>query len=97
MVWNLTPKENKRRAKKKKKEGKRGYIESEMLGESDGAGAMAVESPQPLEWKFSQVFGERSAGEDVQEGLFFFFFSSSYFEIKDLIFIRTDRYSPRNH
>ncbi|KAB1219742.1 Serine/threonine protein phosphatase 2A 55 kDa regulatory subunit B beta isoform [Morella rubra] len=28
---------------------------------------MAVESPQPLEWKFSQVFGERSAGEDVQE------------------------------
>ncbi|XP_061339860.1 serine/threonine protein phosphatase 2A 55 kDa regulatory subunit B beta isoform-like isoform X2 [Gastrolobium bilobum] len=23
--------------------------------------------PQPLEWKFSQVFGERSAGEEVQE------------------------------
>lgn len=22
----------------------------------------------PLEWRFSQVFGERSAGEDVQEG-----------------------------
>ncbi|KAG6792434.1 hypothetical protein POTOM_001583 [Populus tomentosa] len=25
--------------------------------------------PQPLEWKFSQVFGERTAGEEVQEGL----------------------------
>ncbi|KAJ6963704.1 hypothetical protein NC652_002122 [Populus alba x Populus x berolinensis] len=24
--------------------------------------------PQPLEWKFSQVFGERTAGEEVQEG-----------------------------
>lgn len=23
---------------------------------------------QPLEWKFSQVFGERAAGEEVQEG-----------------------------
>lgn len=23
---------------------------------------------QPLEWKFSQVFGERTAGEEVQEG-----------------------------
>lgn len=25
--------------------------------------------PQPLEWKFSQVFGERTAGEEVQEGI----------------------------
>lgn len=24
--------------------------------------------PHPLEWKFSQVFGERTAGEEVQEG-----------------------------
>jgi hypothetical protein len=23
---------------------------------------------QPLEWRFAQVFGERAAGEDVQEG-----------------------------
>lgn len=27
--------------------------------------------PSPLEWKFSQVFGERTAGEEVQEGNFF--------------------------
>ena len=25
--------------------------------------------PQSLEWKFSQVFGERAAGEEVQEGI----------------------------
>lgn len=25
--------------------------------------------PPPLEWKFSQVFGERTAGEEVQEGM----------------------------
>lgn len=24
--------------------------------------------PHPLDWKFSQVFGERAAGEEVQEG-----------------------------
>lgn len=29
----------------------------------------AVGVPQPLEWKFSQVFGERTAGEEVQEGM----------------------------
>lgn len=29
--------------------------------------------PPPLEWKFSQVFGERSAGEEVQEGMRFYF------------------------
>lgn len=28
---------------------------------------------QPLEWKFSQVFGERTAGEEVQEGTIFDF------------------------
>lgn len=27
--------------------------------------------PPPLEWKFSQVFGERTAGEEVQEGTSF--------------------------
>ncbi|KAE8688969.1 Serine/threonine protein phosphatase 2A 55 kDa regulatory subunit B beta isoform [Hibiscus syriacus] len=26
-----------------------------------------VGGPQPLEWKFSQVFGERTAGEEIQE------------------------------
>ncbi|XP_038712237.1 serine/threonine protein phosphatase 2A 55 kDa regulatory subunit B beta isoform-like isoform X2 [Tripterygium wilfordii] len=34
-------------------------------GEKDAAGP--AEKLQPLEWKFSQVFGERSAGEEVQE------------------------------
>ncbi|KAK1577057.1 hypothetical protein Q3G72_018691 [Acer saccharum] len=32
-----------------------------------GAGASQPGPPQPLEWKFSQVFGERTAGEEVQE------------------------------
>lgn len=32
--------------------------------------APPVASSQPLEWKFSQVFGERTAGEEVQEGIF---------------------------
>ncbi|MBA0599243.1 hypothetical protein Gorai_005473, partial [Gossypium raimondii] len=27
--------------------------------------------PQPLDWKFSQVFGERTAGEEVQEVISF--------------------------
>ncbi len=35
-----------------------------------GAGA-GGRQPQPaLEWKFSQVFGERAAGEEVQEGIY---------------------------
>ena len=29
---------------------------------------MCAPPPSPLEWKFSQVFGERMAGEEVQEG-----------------------------
>ncbi|PVH65861.1 hypothetical protein PAHAL_1G092000 [Panicum hallii] len=37
----------------------------------EAAAAAAAESvqeqPQPLEWRFAQVFGERAAGEDVQE------------------------------
>ncbi|XP_065620451.1 serine/threonine protein phosphatase 2A 55 kDa regulatory subunit B alpha isoform-like [Quercus suber] len=32
--------------------------------------AAPVDPPQPLEWKFSQVFGERTAGEEVQEATF---------------------------
>ncbi|KAF5468020.1 hypothetical protein F2P56_012214 [Juglans regia] len=35
-----------------------------MLGGGEGTAAGA---PQQLEWKFSQVFGERAAGEEVQE------------------------------
>ncbi|KAL9995313.1 hypothetical protein Hdeb2414_s0819g00950381 [Helianthus debilis subsp. tardiflorus] len=35
-------------------------IVTEMKGGEGGDGA--------LEWKFSQVFGERTAGEEVQEG-----------------------------
>lgn len=38
--------------------------------------------PPPLEWKFSQVFGERTAGEEVQEGkanIFKFFYFISQF------------------
>ncbi|KAG5537844.1 hypothetical protein RHGRI_025070 [Rhododendron griersonianum] len=37
-------------------------------GGEEVAGA-AAGPPPPLEWKFSQVFGERTAGEEVQEGL----------------------------
>ncbi|KAJ9179306.1 hypothetical protein P3X46_011114 [Hevea brasiliensis] len=33
----------------------------------DEVAAAPVGPPQPLEWKFSQVFGERTAGEEVQE------------------------------
>lgn len=39
-----------------------------------GVGGEVAEAPAgpppPLEWKFSQVFGERTAGEEVQEGNF---------------------------
>lgn len=31
--------------------------------------AAPVGTSQPLDWKFSQVFGERTAGEEVQEGI----------------------------
>ncbi|KAK1290035.1 Serine/threonine protein phosphatase 2A 55 kDa regulatory subunit B beta isoform [Acorus calamus] len=37
-------------------------------GRDEGpAAASAPAPPAPLEWKFSQVFGERTAGEEVQE------------------------------
>ena len=47
----------------------------DLVGEStmnggDEVVTAPVEPPQPLEWKFSQVFGERTAGEEVQEGIY---------------------------
>lgn len=43
-----------------------------------GGGAIVAPAPgQPLpalEWKFSQVFGERAAGEEVQEGALYIIF-----------------------
>ncbi|XP_010262209.1 PREDICTED: serine/threonine protein phosphatase 2A 55 kDa regulatory subunit B beta isoform isoform X1 [Nelumbo nucifera] len=38
-----------------------------MNGGGDAEVAAPAGPPQPLEWKFSQVFGERTAGEEVQE------------------------------
>lgn len=32
-----------------------------------------VMTPVPLDWRFSQVFGERAAGEEIQDGNFIFF------------------------
>lgn len=37
-------------------------------GGGEDAGPSAASPPPPLEWKFSQVFGERTVGEEVQEG-----------------------------
>lgn len=37
-------------------------------GGSEEAAAVPVGAPLTLEWKFAQVFGERTAGEEVQEG-----------------------------
>ncbi|KAM7255873.1 hypothetical protein ACFE04_011614 [Oxalis oulophora] len=34
---------------------------------NDHSAATGDDLPQPLDWKFSQVFGERTAGEEVQE------------------------------
>ncbi|GFZ04245.1 protein phosphatase 2A, regulatory subunit PR55 [Actinidia rufa] len=54
-----------------------------MNGADDGGEVVdAPPSPSPpLEWKFSQVFGERAAGEEVQEGIVtdidFYFFGSA--------------------
>ncbi|KAK6124960.1 hypothetical protein DH2020_041305 [Rehmannia glutinosa] len=41
-----------------------------MDGGGDGGevASAAAGPPTPLDWKFSQVFGERTAGEEVQEG-----------------------------
>lgn len=40
------------------------------MNRGDGGDVAAASSgaPLPLEWKFSQVFGERATGEEVQEG-----------------------------
>lgn len=38
-----------------------------------GEGVSATSAVAPLDWKFSQVFGERTAGEEVQEGTVFGF------------------------
>lgn len=35
----------------------------------NGGDGEVVAAPSPLDWKFSQVFGERTAGEEVQEGM----------------------------
>lgn len=37
-------------------------------GDGGEVASAAAGPPTPLEWKFSQVFGERAAGEEVQEG-----------------------------
>jgi serine/threonine-protein phosphatase 2A regulatory subunit B len=37
-------------------------------GGSEEAAEAVAAAPVPLEWKFAQVFGERTAGEEVQEG-----------------------------
>src|ERR1044072_940799 len=39
-----------------------------MDGADEVVAAPPAGPPLPLEWKFSQVFGERTAGEEVQEG-----------------------------
>lgn len=44
-----------------------GQRQRERMNGGDEAGASG-DLPQPLDWRFSQVFGERSAGEEVQEG-----------------------------
>lgn len=50
-----------------------------MNGGDEGAESAAqASSPQPLEWKFSQVFGERTAGEEVQEGNYLFIYIYLY-------------------
>ncbi|KAL3618255.1 Serine/threonine protein phosphatase 2A 55 kDa regulatory subunit B beta isoform [Castilleja foliolosa] len=36
-------------------------------GDGGEVASAAADPPSPLEWKFSQVFGERTAGEEVQE------------------------------
>ena len=65
-----------------------GNLSAVMNGADDvGEVVDAPPSPSPpLEWKFSQVFGERAAGEEVQEGIvtdiaFYFFGSANYWAV----------------
>ncbi|MBA0683911.1 hypothetical protein Goari_025536, partial [Gossypium aridum] len=44
--------------------------------------------PQPLDWKFSQVFGERTAGEEIQEEVYSELWKSK--ESLARIFLRKD-------
>lgn len=39
-----------------------------MTGGDGDVTAAPAGPPPPLDWRFSQVFGERTAGEEVQEG-----------------------------
>ena len=55
----------------------------EMIGGGKEVPAAATGSSQPLEWKFAQVFSERTAREEVQEDSI----SNSDFEFIDLILI----------
>ena len=55
-----------------------------MIGGDEGTKAPAAGATQLLEWNFSQVFGERAAGEEVQEGSVF----NPDFEFIDWIFVR---------
>lgn len=45
--------------------------------------APSMQPPPQLEWKFSQVFGERMAGEEVQEGAIF---APRYCNLRSLLF-----------
>lgn len=55
-------------------------------GDGGDVAAAPAGPPPPLEWKFSQVFGERTAGEEVQEGnLLLFFFQNFYFTYTPLL------------
>ena len=44
------------------------HQEEAMTGGDGDVKAAPAGPPPPLDWKFSQVFGERTAGEEVQEG-----------------------------
>jgi len=54
--------------------------QNKMNGGDEAAEAPPV-PPQPLEWKFSQVFGERTAGEEVQEGNMLFIWIHLIFDM----------------
>lgn len=49
-----------------------------MNGGDEVVAAPVGSSQPPLEWKFSQVFGERTAGEEVQEGIIFLVICENY-------------------